>query len=80
MGPQLDVPLDECVPLGEAPRIWPAAAGGRRVARSTPWRYAKYGVSGVRLRTMRVPGVGLVVHPSWIAEFVAAVNAAESVA
>jgi len=74
---ELDVPLDELVPLGDASRLWPAAAKGRRVSSSTVWGYATrgFGNGSVKLRTMFVPGVGRSTCARWISQFVAAVNA-----
>lgn len=76
----LGVRLDECLSLTAAPRRWPARADGSRPHRSTLWRYATVGIDGVVLRTVRVPGVGRMTHPSWIDQFIAAVNGLEGVA
>ncbi len=73
--PPLDVPLTECFPLTEAPKHWPVAAGGRRLHKHTAFRWVADGIAGVKLRAVRVPGVGLVTHAKWVAEFIVAVDA-----
>jgi hypothetical protein len=69
-------PLAEFFPLSEAAKHWPEASGGRRLHKHTCFRWASSGVNGVKLRVLRVPGVGLMTHPRWVHEFVVAVNAA----
>jgi hypothetical protein len=43
-------------PLAESPRHVPSRRGGRRLHQSTAFRWAKHGLRGVRLETIRVGG------------------------
>jgi hypothetical protein len=43
-------------PLAESPRHVPARRGGKRLHQSTAFRWAKHGLRGVRLETIRVGG------------------------
>lgn len=46
---------ETCFPLGEAPKHLPPR-GGKRIHQATIFRWAKSGVRGVRLETIRVGG------------------------
>jgi len=43
-------------PLAETPKHVPPRRGGKRLHQSTPFRWAKHGVRGVRLETIRIAG------------------------
>jgi hypothetical protein len=50
------VAIETTLPLAEVPRHVPSRRGGKRLHQATAFRWAKVGVRGVRLETIRVGG------------------------
>lgn len=68
--------LQELFPLAEVPDRLPRRRG-KRLHRSAPYRWAESGLSGVRLRILRV-GSEIYTTSAWLLEFFEAVTAARS--
>ena len=64
--------VSDLIPLNKVSDIWP-----KPVHVSVPHRWRDPGVSGVRLRVVKVPGVGWCTTRDWLAEFITAVTAAK---
>ena len=52
----IEIQREQVVTLTQATHHIPARRKGKKVAVSTPWRWAKKGVRGVRLETLQVGG------------------------
>lgn len=50
----MKIDLDNLLSMAEAAELITEMRGGNRVARMTPWRWAKYGVNGVYLDAVRL--------------------------
>lgn len=50
------IATESVFPLAETPKHVPPRRGGKRLHQSTPFRWAKHGVRGVRLETIRIAG------------------------
>jgi hypothetical protein len=54
---------------------WPGT-DGKGIHPACVYRFHSAGIAGVRLRALRLPGVGLVTTDDWVREFVEAVSEA----
>jgi hypothetical protein len=69
-----NIDLENLIPLQEVPNHLPKP-GGRKIHVSQPYRWAKKGLGGAKLRTVKV-GATMYTSKAWIWEFLNRDNAA----
>jgi hypothetical protein len=52
----IDILVERLIPLTEVPDFIPSTTLGRRLSIATVWRWAKFGVRGRRLESVKVGG------------------------
>ena len=61
--------LSNYIPVGNVRRMLPSSHFGKRLAKSTIWRWCMRGTRGRKLRTVRI-GSGVYTTAEWITDFI----------